>query len=168
MRYLNLPATEGNSREIAVVIVATDLLEREHENGFPGCSASRFGRPCAQSIGLTEPRIPAVNLCWAPRYQSYTGIELFAPQDDRWPRSVTAFVRWGSRRLSPRRDLLGRTFMRSISSVRSAGNVLITSSSSTSATCVALCQAIFNIITIPERISRSARTARGPAAYTFS
>src|SRR5947208_70418 len=44
--------------------------------------------------------------------------------------SAIAFERWGSRRLSLRRDLRGRTPTLSVSSVRSAENVWITSSSS--------------------------------------
>jgi hypothetical protein len=65
------------------------------------------------------------------------------------------------------RGLPGRTRTLSVSSVRSAKNVWITSSSSTSAICTAFYRAIFNTIMTPERISRSARTARGPAPYSL-
>src|SRR5260221_3847754 len=57
--------------------------------------------------------------------------------------SAIAFERWGSRRLSLRRDLRGRTPTLSVSSVRSAENVWITSSSSTSTICAAFYRAIF-------------------------
>jgi hypothetical protein len=43
----------------------------------------------------------------------------------------------------------------------------LASSSSTSTICAAFYRAIFNTITTPEHISRSARTARGPVASTF-
>jgi hypothetical protein len=73
----------------------------------------------------------------------------------------------GSPRSLLRRDLRGRTRMPSVSSVQSAENAWITSSSSTSATCAASYRAIFNTITTPERTSRSARTARGRVAYNL-
>jgi hypothetical protein len=57
--------------------------------------------------------------------------------------------------------------MLSVSSVRSAENAWITSSSSTSAICAAFYRAIFNTITTPERIFRSARTARGLVPYNL-
>jgi hypothetical protein len=46
-------------------------------------------------------------------------------------------------------------------------DVWITSSSSTSAICAAFCRAIFNTIMTPERIFRSARSARGLVPYNF-
>ena len=55
----------------------------------------------------------------------------------------------------------------SASSARSAANVWITSSSSTSVTCSASCRAIFNIITGPEHISHSTRIVRSLAAYSL-
>ena len=58
----------------------------------------------------------------------------------------------------------GRIPTPSVSSVRSAVNVWITLSSSTSVTCAAYCRAIFNIIRAPEHISRSTRTAHGLVA----
>ncbi len=81
--------------------------------------------------------------------------------------SVIAFERWGSRRLLPRRDHRGRTRTLSVSSVRSAENVWITSSSSMSAICAAFSRAIFNTIMTSERIFRSARTARGLVPYNL-
>ena len=63
------------------------------------------------------------------------------------------------------RDHPGRTRTPSVSSVRSAVNAWITSSSSTSVTCAAFYRAIFNIIMTPERISRSTRTAHGLVPY---
>jgi len=81
--------------------------------------------------------------------------------------SVIAFERWGSRRSSLRRDLRGRTRTLSVLSVRSAENVWITSSSSASAICAAFYRAIFNTIMTPERIFRSARTARGLVPYNL-
>ena len=81
--------------------------------------------------------------------------------------SVIAFERWGSRRLSLRRDLRGRTPTLSVSSVRSAENVWITSSSSTSAICAAFYRAIFNTIMTPAPIFRSARTARDLVPYNL-
>ena len=62
---------------------------------------------------------------------------------------------------------LAESHMSSVLSVRSAVNVWITLSSSTSVTCAAYCRAIFNIIMTPERISRSTRTAHGLVAYNF-
>ena len=55
--------------------------------------------------------------------------------------------------------------MLSVLSARSAENVWITSSSSTSAICAAFYRAIFNTIMTPERIFRSARTARDLVPY---
>jgi putative transposase len=55
----------------------------------------------------------------------------------------------------------------SVSSVRSAENAWITSSSSTSAICAAFYRAIFNTIMTSERIFRSARTARGLVPYNL-
>ena len=81
--------------------------------------------------------------------------------------SVIVFERWGLRRLSLRRGHRGRTRTLSVSSVRSAENAWITSSSSTSAICAAFYRAIFNTIMTPERISRSARTARDLVPYSF-
>ena len=80
--------------------------------------------------------------------------------------SAIAFKRWALKRLLPRRDHLGRIHMSSASSARSAGNVWITSSSSTSVTCAASCRDIFNIITGPEYISHSTRIVRSLAAYS--
>ena len=56
----------------------------------------------------------------------------------------------------------------SASSARSAANVWITSSSSTSITCAASCRAIFNIITGPARGDRGQRsaTSASPSART--
>jgi putative transposase len=54
----------------------------------------------------------------------------------------------------------------SASLARSAVNVSITSSSSTSATCAVCCHRIFIIITRPGRISRSTRIVRTPGQYT--
>ena len=76
--------------------------------------------------------------------------------------SAIAFERWASRKSSPRHDLRGRTRTLSVSSVRSAVNVWITSSSSTSAICAASYRAIFNTIMTPERIFRSTRIVHGP------
>ena len=83
-----------------------------------------------------------------------------------WP-SAIAFKRWALKRLSLRRDHLGRIPMSSVSSARSAANVWITSSSSTSVTCAVSCRDIFNIITGPEHISHSTRIVRGLAAYSL-
>jgi hypothetical protein len=60
--------------------------------------------------------------------------------------SLSAIVlgRWASRRSSLLRDHPGRTLTSSVSSVRSAANVWITLSSSTSVTGAASCRAIFN------------------------
>ena len=81
--------------------------------------------------------------------------------------SVIEFERWGSRRSSLPRDHPGRIPTPSVSSVRSAVNVWITLSSSTSVTCAASYRAIFNIIMTPEHISRSTRTAHGLVACNF-
>src|SRR3984893_9183904 len=81
--------------------------------------------------------------------------------------SAIAFKRWALKRLSPRRDRLGRIHTSSASSARSAANVWITSSSSTSVTCAASCRAIFNIITKPEHISHSTRIVRSLAASSL-
>ena len=61
----------------------------------------------------------------------------------------------------------GRIHMSSASSARSAANAWITSSSSTSVTCGASSRGIFNIITGPEHICHSIRTARSLAAYSL-
>ena len=81
--------------------------------------------------------------------------------------SAIAFERWGSRKLSPRREspwqnpyaerLIGSIRRECLDHViifneRHLHRVLAT---------------IFNTITTPERISRSARTARGRVAYSF-
>ena len=92
----------------------------------------------------------------APRY-------LLRDRDKSYRHCVIAFERWGSRRSSLRRDLRGRTHMSSASLARSAANVWITSSSSTSVTCAVCYRGIFNIITGPERISRSTRIVRSLA-----
>jgi hypothetical protein len=60
--------------------------------------------------------------------------------------------------------LRGRTRTLSVLSVRS---VWITSSSSASVICAAFYRAIFNTIMTPERIFRSARTARGLVPYNL-
>jgi hypothetical protein len=81
--------------------------------------------------------------------------------------SLSAIVlgRWASRRSSLLRDHPGRTLPSSISSVRSAANVWITLSSSTSVTWAASV-GLFSIIVTPGRISRSTRTARRSGPYT--
>ena len=57
--------------------------------------------------------------------------------------SVIVLRRWASKRSSPRRGHPGRIPMSSASSARSAANVWITSSSSTSVTCAASSRAYF-------------------------
>ena len=79
--------------------------------------------------------------------------------------SAIEFKRLASKRLLPRHDHPGRIHMSSASLARSAANVWITSSSSTSVTCAMCYRGIFNIITGPERISRSTRIVRSLAAY---
>ena len=81
--------------------------------------------------------------------------------------SAIAFERWGSRRSSLRRDLRGRTRMRSVLSVRSAESVWITSSSSANGICATFYRAIFNTTMTPERIFRLARSARGLVPYSL-
>ena len=76
-------------------------------------------------------------------------------------------TRWALKRLSPRRDHLGRIPMSSVSSARCAANVWITSSYSTSVICAASCRGIFNIITGPEHISHSTRIVLSLAAYSL-
>jgi hypothetical protein len=81
--------------------------------------------------------------------------------------SVIEFARWASRRSSLPRAHPGRIPTSSVSSVRSAGNVWITLSSSTTVTCAASCRAIFNIIMKPERIFRLTRNAHGLVLYSY-
>ena len=82
-------------------------------------------------------------------------------------RFAIAFARWASRRSSQRREACGRTRKLSVSSVRSVGNVWVTSSSSTSAICVPSYRAILNIMMMSEPIFRSTRTVRDLVAYNL-
>src|ERR1700704_5775859 len=81
--------------------------------------------------------------------------------------SAIVFGRWASGRPSLPRDRPGRIPTSSVSSVRSAGNVWITLSSSTTVTCAASCRAIFNIIMKSERIFRLTRIAHGLVLYSY-
>jgi hypothetical protein len=79
--------------------------------------------------------------------------------------SVIMFAGWASRRSLPPLARRGKIHLSNALSAQYAVNVWITSSSSTSVTCVASYLLMFDIITSGELISRSTKTVRRPVQY---